>query len=116
MRPARSVCTAPARETEPPSNETPPPTQTPQEFPAGLADAATARPRPLATGAKGRRPMIAQLREFANDPLAFFANLIIPTPAGPAVLAGCWPEFQQRDFEALAPSLKALARGKAPPC
>jgi len=60
--------------------------------------------------------MIDQLRQFASDPMQFFASIIIPTPAGPRALGDCCADFQRADFEALAPSLKALASGKAPPC
>ncbi len=60
--------------------------------------------------------MIENIREFGSDPMRFFESLIIPTPAGPVALGDCWADFQQQDFSAIAPSLKALAKSKAPPC
>ncbi len=60
--------------------------------------------------------MTDHIRRFARDPVAFFASLEIPTPRGPQMLGECWADFQRTDFQALAPSLLALANGTAPPC
>jgi hypothetical protein len=54
------------------------------------------------------------LAKYASDFLAFAADLHVPLGAGSGRLGDHWAEFQRRDFEAMAPSLLALARGEVP--
>lgn len=55
------------------------------------------------------------LQKFALDPLAFFAALTIPSAHGPAKFADVMAEHQREWFQAVAPSLIAVAAGKQPP-
>jgi phage terminase large subunit-like protein len=60
-------------------------------------------------------PTPAELKQYAGDPMAFFRALIIPAARGKAPFAEVMADFQRERFEALAPSLLALAHGKEPP-
>lgn len=56
----------------------------------------------------------AKLQQWRRDPMAFLADLTIPSASGPRRYRDVWAEFQRLDFENLTPALKALAAG-APP-
>jgi len=56
-----------------------------------------------------------ELQQFAADPLAFLAELIIPSVHGPRRFGDCMADFQRLRFESLAPALLAIARGEKPP-
>jgi hypothetical protein len=56
-----------------------------------------------------------RLQQYAIDPAAFFADLIIPSSTGPTRFADCWAPFQVEWFQAVAPSLLAVAKGESPP-
>lgn len=56
------------------------------------------------------------IRRYADDPMAFLEDLIIPAPAhGPIRFGDVMAGFQRETFAKLTPSLLALARGKQPP-
>ena len=56
----------------------------------------------------------AKLKQWAADPMAFLADLVIPSASGPRRYRDVWAEFQIKDFRALTPALRALAAGKSP--
>ena len=55
------------------------------------------------------------IRKFASDPLAFIDALIIPSARGAKPFAEVMAPHQREWFEAIAPSLVAVATGKHPP-
>ncbi len=55
------------------------------------------------------------IARYASDFLAFAADLHVPLGANTDRLGDHWAEFQKRDFQAIAPSLEALARGEVAP-
>lgn len=59
-------------------------------------------------------PSPERLAEYAADPLVFFADLRLPVPGQPR-LGDVWAPFQQEAFQAIAPTLLALAAGEMPP-
>jgi hypothetical protein len=54
------------------------------------------------------------LRRYAVDPLAFLADLVIPSAQGPLRFGNIVADFQHQRFAALAPALLAVARGEKP--
>lgn len=54
------------------------------------------------------------MSEFATDPMAFFASLVIPSALGPRKYGEVMAPFQRERFGALAPALKASLRGERP--
>jgi hypothetical protein len=60
-------------------------------------------------------PKQDQLRRYVADPMAFFADLIIPGARGSVRFGDAWGNFQREEFAALAPSLLAVANGQKPP-
>lgn len=56
-----------------------------------------------------------RLQTYAADPLVFVADLVIPSAHGPMRFGDCWADFQREWFQAVAPSLVAVARGERPP-
>jgi hypothetical protein len=54
------------------------------------------------------------MSDFASDPMAFFASLVIPSAVGPRKYGEVMAPFQRARFEALAPALKASLRGERP--
>jgi len=59
-------------------------------------------------------PTAEQVRTYASDPLAFLSGLRLPVPQKPR-LGDCIADFQREAFEALAPTLLAVAVGRVPP-
>lgn len=55
------------------------------------------------------------LKQFAADPLAFFNALVIPSAFGNKPFSEVMADHQRDWFQAIAPSLIALAKGEAPP-
>ncbi len=55
------------------------------------------------------------LKHFSADPLAFIANLTIPSVRGPQMFGVCMAPFQRERFKSIAPALLAMARGEKPP-
>lgn len=55
------------------------------------------------------------IKQLAADPMAFFQGLIIPSAHGTARFAVVMAAHQQEWFEAIAPSLLAVAAGQPPP-
>jgi hypothetical protein len=58
--------------------------------------------------------MTNPLTKYASDFVAFASDLYVPLGACSGRLGDHWAEFQRADFEAMAPSLLALARGEVP--
>lgn len=59
-------------------------------------------------------PTAADLQRYAADPMAFFADLILPVSGRPR-LGDVWVGFQREAFAALTPTLMAVAAGNTPP-
>lgn len=55
-----------------------------------------------------------QLRKYASDPMAFFADTTVPVAGGDRPLGECWANFQVEAFEVLSACLKAVAGGQKP--
>ena len=55
------------------------------------------------------------LFRWAADPMAFFAETIIPTSSGDVRLDSVWAPFQREGFQVMAECLAAVAVGKKPP-
>jgi len=54
------------------------------------------------------------LKQWSRDPMAFLADLVIPSASGPRRYRDVWAEFQRKDFLALTPALLSLVAGKSP--
>lgn len=55
------------------------------------------------------------IQTYAADPLAFFADTIIPTAGSDVRLQDIWADFQREAFQVLAECIVAIAHGKNPP-
>jgi len=55
------------------------------------------------------------IKAFSKDPLAFFDALTVPSAFGPKQFGGIMAPHQREWFEAIAPSLLAVAAGEKPP-
>jgi hypothetical protein len=55
------------------------------------------------------------VRKYASDPMAFIADLIIPSAHGPRRFGDVMAPFQRDRFQAIAPTLLAIVRGEKPP-
>lgn len=55
------------------------------------------------------------IRSYAADPMAFFADAIIPAAGGVARLFDVWADFQRAAFQVLSDCLQAVAQGRKPP-
>jgi len=60
-------------------------------------------------------PPPERLRQYAADPMVYFANAIIPAASGNVRLGDCWAPFQQEAFGVLARCLLAVATGEKSP-
>lgn len=60
-------------------------------------------------------PTNARLKEYADDPMEFLADLTVPGADGPARFGDIWALFQVEAFAAITPCLQAVAEGKRPP-
>ena len=56
-----------------------------------------------------------QVKRYIESPLEFFYDLLIPTSIGIRRLGDVWAPFQKEMFEAISPSLRAVALGKRGP-
>jgi len=59
-------------------------------------------------------PSASDLQRYMVDPMAFFADLTLPVSAKPR-FGDCMTDFQRETFEALCPTLLAVAAGNVPP-
>lgn len=57
----------------------------------------------------------SKIAQYANDPLSFLADLIIPSVRGRQRFGDVMADFQRERFEVLAPALLAVCRGERPP-
>lgn len=58
---------------------------------------------------------MTDIRRYAADPMAFFADTIIPAGGVNVRLGDVWADFQRDAFAVLSDCLKAIAVGKRPP-
>lgn len=56
------------------------------------------------------------IRQYAADPMAFFAGTMVPSAHGAVQFGEIMADFQREWFLQITPSLIALARGERPPC
>lgn len=57
----------------------------------------------------------SKLQQYRDDPLAFLADLVIPSAHGPARFGDVMAEFQRERFASISPALVAVSRGERPP-
>lgn len=57
----------------------------------------------------------AKLRTYRDDPMAFLADLVVPSSSGPQTFSDIWGDFQVDFFRAAISCLQAVARGQTPP-
>lgn len=55
------------------------------------------------------------IRRYASDPFAFFADAMIPGPGRDVQLGDCWADFQRDAFRILADCIQAVSAGSKPP-
>lgn len=59
--------------------------------------------------------MKPDIKQFASDPLAFINALVVPSAHGPSTFADIMAPHQRAWFEAIVPSMLAVARSEQPP-
>lgn len=64
---------------------------------------------------KTKTASATRVREYAQDPMAFFGGLSIPVGTGKARFRDVWVDFQVEMFQVISPCLKAVASGRKPP-